>query len=165
MLKNRAENNRIRETYVSPLRKVRKSKKLSLNKVSDATGISKQTLHNWENGTIKNIGPRYQNEAEKLANLYSISREQLDTLVNNSWFEFKKQTSKHQNYLKTKTYLYELRVSNCKTLQNVADALGLNIYKINQYELGTQSPSENEISKLAEYFGVSEKSLKSKMKK
>lgn len=165
MLANRKENNAIRQNYVSPLRKVRLSKELSLNKVSDYTGITKQTLHNWENGTIKNIGPKYQTEANKLAKLYGISRKELDQLVNDSWLEFKKQTSKYQTYVKTKSYIYELRTSQYKTLQNVADVIGANIYKVNQYELGTQIPSDVEMKKLAKYFKVSFDELKSKLQK
>ena len=165
MVKNIEESKLIRKNYVSELRKLRQAKNVSLNVVSDATGISKQTLHNWENGTIKNIGPKYQEEANKLAKFYGISRKQLDLAIHQSWFDFKSQTSKYQTSVKNKTYLYEWRMSQYKTLQNVADSCGTTIYKINAYELGTQTPNEEEIKKLAKCFKVDTSDITSKLEK
>lgn len=165
MIKNRAENNLIRQTYKSDLRKLRELKGYSLSSVRDKTGVAKQTLHNWENGTIKNIGPKYSKEADKVAKLYGIDRNALNDLVTKSWLDFKKQTSKYQENLKTKTYIYELRIDNGKTLQNVANSIDSTIHRVLLFEDGVQKPSDEEYDKLATYFGINKKTLITRMEK
>ena len=163
MIKNREENNKIRKTYESNLRKLRKSYGFTLNEVSIKTGIGKQTLHSWENGSIKNIGSRYDEEANTLAKLYKISRRQLNTLVNDAWLEFNKQTSKYQKNIENKTYLYELRIQNCKTLRETSEYAGITISKLFKFENGTDIPNSKTMSKLARYFSTDLNTLSTRL--
>ena len=160
MIKNTVEANAIRKTYESKLRKLRKSCDLSLNDVSRETGISKQTLHSWENGTIKNVGPKYQPNLNKLARLYGVNKTEINSLVRDAWLGFKKQTAKYNDNLNNKTLIYRLRVENGKTLQNLADLLGTNIYNIVRFEDGLKVPTDKQLNKLAKYFNVSASNIK-----
>lgn len=57
-------------TIGDKLKKYRKSKNISLEELTESTNLSKETLSNYENGTIKNI-PIYH--IEKLAKIYGVS--------------------------------------------------------------------------------------------
>ena len=157
---NRAENNIIRKTYISKLADLRRyNKGLSLRNIASLTGITPQTLHNWENGTNKNIGHRYKEEAKELAKLYDISVDKLNELVHDAWLTFKKQTDKYKSTLNTKNELFKLRLENYRTLKEVANYLGTSISTVLQYEKGTKFPDSESLKKLSAYYGVNVEDL------
>ena len=160
---NRTEMNDIRKTYRSQLAQLRVEKGYSLRDITKQIGIPSQTLHNWENGTNKNIGPKYKREAVKLAKLYSISVEELNNLVHNAWLDFKKQTSRYKADLEQKNYLFELRINNFKTLQQVANATGTSLSQILQYEKGVKTPTTDVLNKLSAYYNIPYETLYNKL--
>ena len=160
---NKSEVNDIRKTYRSELAQLRLDKGFSLRDITKQVGIPSQTLHNWENGTNKQIGPKYKREAIKLAKLYSISVEELNSLVNKAWIGFKKQTSRYKGDLTKKNYLFELRINNFKTLQQVANATGTSISLILQYEKGLKTPTAEILKTLSNYYNVPYETLCAKI--